>query len=64
MLWFNQLNICLTDEESNNDINYSIGFGLPVKISKKITLNCDYALDPGLMNEGISQLFSITLVNY
>ena len=50
--------------ESNNDINYSLGFGLPVKISKKITLNCDYALDPGLVNEGISQLFSITLVNY
>jgi len=51
-------------KEINNDINYSVGFGLPVKISKKITLNCDYALDPGLMNQGISQLFSITLVNY
>ena len=51
-------------KEINNKISYSLGSGLPIKITEKIILNFDYALDLGLMDEGISQLISLTLVNY
>lgn len=45
----------------DNKILYSIGFGFPVNISKKIKLHIDYALDPGLVEEGFSHLFSFTV---
>ena len=51
-------------KELNSDLSYSLGFGLPIKISNAITLNCDYAIDPGLIDEGLSHLFSFTLLNY
>ncbi|MDC1050611.1 hypothetical protein OAQ87_00250 [Candidatus Marinimicrobia bacterium] len=45
----------------DNKILYSLGFGFPINISKKIKLHIDYALDPGLVEEGFSHLFSFTL---
>ena len=45
----------------DNKILYSFGFGLPINISEKIKLNIDYALDPGLVDEGFSHLFSFTI---
>ena len=47
----------------DNKILYSFGFGLPINISEKIKLNIDYALDPGLVDEGFSHLFSFTIGN-
>tara|TARA_B100001540_G_C15707440_1_gene596861 strand:+ start:84 stop:986 length:903 start_codon:yes stop_codon:yes gene_type:complete len=49
---------------SQGDIYNSLGFGVPVKLNNKMMLNIDYAIDPGLVNEGISHLFSLTLLNY
>jgi len=48
-------------KDLNDDISFSLGFGIPFKIGKNINLHCDYALDPGLMNEGLSHLFSFTM---
>jgi len=47
----------------DNKILYSFGFGLPINISEKIKLNIDYALDPGLVDEGFSHLFTFTIGN-
>ena len=58
------ISIMMGLKEINNKISYSLGSGLPIKITEKIILNFDYALDLGLMDEGISQLISLTLVNY
>ena len=33
-------------------------------MNDKLVLNIDYALDPGLVDEGISHLFSFTILNY
>ena len=49
---------------SQGDIYNSLGFGVPVKLNNKMMLNIDYAIDPGLVDEGISHLFSLTLLNY
>ena len=48
-------------KELNNDLSFSLGFGMPFKIGEKIKLHWDYALDPGIMSEGISHLFSFTM---
>ena len=48
-------------KELNNDISFSLGFGMPFKIGKSIKLHWDYALDPGMMSEGVSHLFSFTM---
>ena len=48
----------------DNKSFYSMGFGFPVIINNKLVLNIDYALDPGLVDEGISHLFSFTILNY
>ena len=48
--------------ESN--LGYTLGFGVPFKINESLILNIDYALDPGLVDEGISHLFSFSLLNY
>jgi len=37
---------------------------MPIKINNSMILNIDYALDPGLVDEGISHLFSFSLLNY
>ena len=50
--------------ESQGDVYNSLGFGVPVKLNNKMMLNIDYAIDPGLVDEGISHLFSLTLLNY
>ena len=47
-----------------NDLEYTLGFGIPIKINDSMVLNIDYALDPGLVDEGISHLFSFSLLNY
>ena len=47
-----------------NELKYTLGFGLPIEINNSLILNIDYALDPGLVNEGISHLFSFSLLNY
>ena len=49
---------------SQGDVYNSLGFGVPVKLNNKMMLNIDYAIDPGLVDEGISHLFSLTLLNY
>ena len=48
----------------NNDYKCALGFGMPFEINDSMILNVDYALDPGLVNEGISHLFSFSLLNY
>ena len=48
----------------DNKVLNSFGFGMPIKINDELTLNLDYALDLGLMDEGISHLFSFTILNY
>ena len=48
-------------KELNNDLSFSLGFGMPFKIGKNLNLHLDYALDPGLVNEGLSHLFSFTI---
>jgi len=48
----------------DNDSGYTLGFGMPIKINNSMILNIDYALDPGLVDEGISHLFSFSLLNY
>jgi len=48
-------------KELNNDLSFSLGLGMPFKIGKNIKLHWDYALDPGMMNEGVSHLFSFTV---
>ena len=48
-------------KELNNDLSFSLGFGMPFRIGEKIKLHWDYALDPGMMSEGISHLFSFTM---
>lgn len=48
----------------NNDFKCALGFGTPFEINDSMILNVDYALDPGLVNEGISHLFSFSLLNY
>ncbi len=48
----------------NNNLECTFGFGMPVKINNSMILNIDYALDPGLVDEGISHLFSFSLLNY
>lgn len=47
-----------------NDLSYTLGFGAPIKINDSMIINIDYALDPGLMGQGISHLFSFSLLNY
>ena len=47
-----------------NDDLYSIGFGIPFRLDNESVLNLDYALDLGLRNEGLSHLFTFTLLNY
>tara|TARA_Y100000590_G_scaffold462537_1_gene626889 strand:+ start:518 stop:1456 length:939 start_codon:yes stop_codon:yes gene_type:complete len=47
--------------ELNDDLSFSLGFGMPFKIGKNLNLHLDYALDPGIMNEGLSHLFSFTM---
>ena len=49
---------------SQGDVYNSLGFGVPVKLNNKMMLNIDYAIDPGIVDEGISHLFSLTLLNY
>ena len=39
---------------------YYLGFSYPFKILQQSFLTLDYALDPGLMNEGMSHLFSFS----
>ena len=51
-------------KSDDNKAFYSMGFGIPIKINNKLVLNIDYALDPGLIDEGISHLFSFTILNY
>jgi len=48
----------------NNNLECTLGFGMPIKINNSMILNIDYALDPGLVDEGISHLFSFSLLNY
>ena len=48
-------------KELNNDLSFSLGLGMPFRIGKKIKLYWDYALDPGMMSEGVSHLFSFTM---
>ena len=50
-------------KELNNQVSYSLGFGIPFKIGKSLNLYLDYALDPGVMNEGIGHLFTFTMEN-
>ena len=62
----NKFPIILRSGIRNNQINTftSFGFGIPIEINNKLILNIDYAIDPGLVNEGISHLFSFTILNY
>lgn len=50
--------------KNQNSTFSSFGFGIPVKINSQLVLNIDYAIDPGLIDEGISHLFSFTMLNY
>lgn len=47
-----------------NGINFkpTFGVGVPFKIWKRQYINLDYALDPGSVGEGLSHLFSFSLV--
>ena len=52
-------------EYNDNEIDflYYLGFGLKLPISKKRVLGLDYALDLGMMGEGMSHIFSFSLIN-
>tara|TARA_Y100000590_G_C15573422_1_gene959494 strand:- start:113 stop:1048 length:936 start_codon:yes stop_codon:yes gene_type:complete len=50
--------------EVGNKINFSLGLGFPIQLKENKTLNCDYAIVPGIIDEGISHFFSITFINY
>ena len=50
-------------KELNNKLSYSLGFGMPFKIGKNRNLFLDYALDLGVMSEGIGHLFTFTMEN-
>ncbi len=50
-------------KELNEDVSFSLGFGMPFKIGKNLNLYLDYALDLGVMNEGIGHLFTFTMEN-
>ena len=45
-------------------LKYYLGFGVPFNLIDKYNMQIDYALDPGLSDEGISHLFSFTLLSY
>jgi len=53
----------LTFDEEINGINLkpSFGAGIPIKVWKKQYLQMDYALDPGIIGEGLSHLFSFSM---
>jgi len=52
-------------KESNSDdtsLLFFTGFGIPVNLSNRLKLLLDYSIDPGLMDEGVSHLFSFSLL--
>mgnify|MGYP001233017685 CR=1 FL=1 len=50
-------------KERNSDLLFFTGFGIPVKLSNRLKLLLDYSIDPGMMDEGVSHLFSFSLLN-
>ena len=50
---------------NNNDFtdyNFTFGFGIPIKL-ENFDLVFDYAVDPGLMNQGVSHIISFAFLN-
>ena len=50
---------------NNNDFtdyNFTFGFGIPIKL-ESFDLIFDYAVDPGLMNQGVSHIISFAFLN-
>ena len=43
------------------NIKSSVGLGIPLKIWKRQYVQLDYALDPGIVGEGLSHLFSFSM---
>ncbi|MAW75493.1 MAG: hypothetical protein CMG09_06190, partial [Candidatus Marinimicrobia bacterium] len=50
-------------KETNSDMLFFTGFGIPIELSDKLKLLLDYSIDPGMMDEGVSHLFSFSLLN-
>ena len=44
----------------NNSFNPSLGFGYNIFTKSKLNLGIDYALDLGMIDEGMSHLFTLT----
>ena len=50
-------------KETNSDMLFFAGFGIPIKLSNRLKLLLDYSIDPGMVDEGMSHLFSFSLLN-
>ena len=44
----------------NDSFNPSFGFGYNISMKNKLNLGIDYAIDIGMIDEGISHLFTLT----
>ena len=49
---YSKYKIRLGFNKQDNKLLYSLGFGIPFKIDDATIMHFDYALDPGLMEEG------------
>ena len=54
------LEIRLGLNNKNESFNYTFGFGYSLLIKNNLNLGIDYALDTGLLDEGLSHLFTLT----
>ena len=54
------LEIRLGLNNKNESFNYTFGFGYFLLIKNNLNLGIDYALDTGLLDEGLSHLFTLT----
>jgi len=54
------MDIRLGINNKNNSFNPSLGFGYSISMKNKLNLGIDYAIDPGMVDEGVSHLFTLT----
>jgi len=54
------MDIRLGLNSKNGTFNPSVGFGYNIFMKNKLNLGIDYAIDPGMVGEGISHLFTLT----
>ena len=48
---------------SGGKLQYALGCGVPFDLENKIKLEFNYALDPGIMDEGLSHLITFSVLN-